>query len=77
MTRLFNVIYTDCIIDHNTAGLLRVYSSLILNAQTSYDMSLLYRVFGLLIKEASVQCNLDWAGLYQFFTDAVNSLRCV
>ena len=40
-------------------------------------MSLLYKVFGLLLKEACVQCNVDWAEIYQFFTDVVNSLRFV
>lgn len=55
-------------------GLLRVYSSLIINAHTSYDMSLLYRIFGLLLTEAYTQCNLDWGGLYLFFSDVVKSL---
>ena len=58
-------------------GLLRVYSSLIINAHTSYDMSLLYRIFGLLLTEAYTQCNLDWGGLYLFFSDVVKSLRLV
>ena len=63
--------------DYDIVGLLRVYSSLILNTQTSYDISLLYRIFGILLKEAYTQCNLDWCNLYQFFTTVINSLRLV
>ena len=65
------------LMNNNVVGLLKVYSSLILNTQTSYDISLLYRIFGLLLKEGSAQCNLDWSGLHQFFTTTVNSLRFV
>ena len=61
----------------DVTGLLRVYSSLIINVHTSYDMSLLYRIFGLLLMEAYTQCNLDWGGLYLFFSDVVKSLRLV
>ena len=58
-------------------GLLRVYSSLVLNPQTNYDISLLYKIFGLLLKESYTQCNLDWCNLYQFFTKVIKSLRLV
>jgi len=58
-------------------GLVKTYSSLILMSQSSYDLSLLFKVYGLLLKKASVQCNLDWNAIYKFFLRMADCLKLV
>ena len=73
-TGLFLFTNTVCI---PAAGLMKAYSSLILIAQPSYDQSLLFKVYGLLLKKASAQCNLDWNAIYGFFMTMADRLKLV
>ena len=73
-------LYFPCILlstFHHLTGLMKAYSSLILMAQPSYDLSLLFKVYGLLLKKASVQCNLDWNAIYKFFMTMADHLKLV